>query len=77
MLKTKTSKIWYYYSLQDFKTGKAISNKCKAVLSNVDGCTIGMDKHLCKCEHGINIQKIILQCQLQKMNLARKQLKQF
>ena len=51
MLKTKTSKIWYYYSLQDFKAGNAISNKCKAVLSNVDGCTIGMDKHLCKCEH--------------------------
>ena len=46
MLKTKTSKIWYYYSLQDFKTGKAISNKCKAVLSNVDGCTIAYGQTL-------------------------------
>ena len=36
--------------------GKAICNKCKSVLSNVDEYTTGMAKHL-NVKHGINIQK--------------------
>jgi len=58
-LKTKTSKIWDYYCLQDSKKGKAICNKYKAVLSNVDGHTTGMTEHL-NVKLGINIQKILL-----------------
>ena len=55
-VKTKKSKIWDYYTLQDSSRGKAICNKCKAVLSNIDGCTTAMTKHI-NVKHGINIQK--------------------